>query len=175
MWRVPDFRAKHLFQMWPASGSASTVAPIPNLGFQVENYRDKVRTLAIVWLVYAGISLLMGFAGLTFARHFFAGAMGPWGGAWGGPWMHGPWAQGGPPVPWFWPAVLGVAWAALIVRCLLAVAAGWGLLEHASWGRVVAIIAAILSLIKFPFGTAMGIWTLVVLLGYRNATLYQQL
>jgi hypothetical protein len=39
----------------------------------------------------------------------------------------------------------------------------------------VAIVAAFLSLLKFPLGTAMGIWTLVVLLGYRNATLYEQL
>ena len=48
-------------------------------------------------------------------------------------------------------------------------------LERAPWGRVVAIVAAILCLLKFPFGTAMGIWTLIVLLGYRNSTLYEQL
>jgi len=41
-------------------------------------------------------------------------------------------------------------------------------------GRIVAIIAAILSLIRFPLGTALGIWTLIVLLGYRNTTLYEQ-
>lgn len=62
-----------------------------------------------------------------------------------------------------------------MVRTALASVAAWGLLEHERWGRIVAIIAAILSLIKFPLGTAMGIWTLVVLLGYRNATLYEQL
>jgi hypothetical protein len=39
----------------------------------------------------------------------------------------------------------------------------------------VAIVAAVFSLLKFPFGTAMAIWTLVVLLGYRNTTLYEQL
>jgi hypothetical protein len=39
----------------------------------------------------------------------------------------------------------------------------------------VAIVAAFLSLLKFPFGTALGIWTLVMLLGYRNTTLYQTL
>jgi hypothetical protein len=39
----------------------------------------------------------------------------------------------------------------------------------------VAIVAAFLSVLKFPFGTAMGIWTLVMLLGYRNTTLYGQL
>jgi len=26
-----------------------------------------------------------------------------------------------------------------------------------------------------PFGTALGIWTLVTLMGYRNQTLYEQL
>jgi hypothetical protein len=39
----------------------------------------------------------------------------------------------------------------------------------------VAIVAAFLSLLKFPFGTALGIWTLITLLGYRNSTLYSQL
>jgi len=39
----------------------------------------------------------------------------------------------------------------------------------------VAIVAAIVNIYKFPFGIAMGIWTLVVLLGYRNSTLYEQL
>jgi hypothetical protein len=34
---------------------------------------------------------------------------------------------------------------------------------------------AFLSLFKFPIGTAIGIWTLVTLLGYRNQTLYDQL
>ena len=42
-------------------------------------------------------------------------------------------------------------------------------------GRVVAIVAAFLSLLRFPFGTALGIWTLVMLMGYRNASLYDQL
>jgi hypothetical protein len=66
-------------------------------------------------------------------------------------------------------------WVAVLVRGALAVAAGWGLMERTQWGRIVAIVAAILSLLKFPFGTALGIWTLVVLLGYRNSTLYEQL
>jgi hypothetical protein len=37
-------------------------------------------------------------------------------------------------------------------------------------------VAAFLNLFKFvPIGTALGIWTLVVLMGYRNQTLYEQL
>jgi hypothetical protein len=47
-------------------------------------------------------------------------------------------------------------------------------MEQAPWARTVAIVAACLSLLKIPFGTALGIWTLVMLVGYRNATLYEQ-
>jgi hypothetical protein len=62
-----------------------------------------------------------------------------------------------------------------VLRSGLALAAGWGLMERAQWGRIVAIIAAFLCLLKVPIGTALGIWTLVTLLGYRNTTLYDQL
>jgi hypothetical protein len=48
-------------------------------------------------------------------------------------------------------------------------------MERAPWGRVVAIVAAFLGILKFPFGTAIGIWTLVVLMGYRNSSLYDRL
>jgi hypothetical protein len=70
---------------------------------------------------------------------------------------------------------LNFAWDILLLRSGLALAAGLGLLERAPWGRIVAIVAAFLSLLKFPFGTAIGIWTLVVLMGYRNSSLYEQL
>jgi len=76
---------------------------------------------------------------------------------------------------WFGSALLHFAWVFLVLRAGLALAAGWGLLEQAPWGRIVAIVAAIFSLLRFPFGTAMGIWTLVMLLGYRNSTLYDRL
>jgi len=60
-------------------------------------------------------------------------------------------------------------------RAALALASGWGLIQHARWGRIFAIFVAIVSLFRFPLGTALGIWTLVVLLGARNAVLYEQL
>jgi hypothetical protein len=53
--------------------------------------------------------------------------------------------------------------------------AGWGLLERTQWGRIVAIIAAILSLIRIPLGTALGIATLIILIGARNWMLYDEL
>lgn len=141
--------------------SAPPVPPVPGLQFEVENYANKIRVLSIFWYVYAGLGFLLGIAGLTFAKAFFSGMMGPW--------AHGP-------MPFFFgPAVLHMIWIGLVIRSLLAVAAGYGLMTHQPWGRLVAIIAAIFCMLKFPWGTAMGIWTLVVLLGYRNESLYNQL
>jgi hypothetical protein len=41
--------------------------------------------------------------------------------------------------------------------------AGIGLLKHRSWARILAIILAVLALIMFPIGTAVGLYTLWVL------------
>jgi hypothetical protein len=145
---------------------APAAPPVPGLQFEVERYASKIKTLSVFWFIYAALGFILGVAGLTFAKAFFSGGFGPW--------MNGPWQHG--PVPFFLGGpILGLIWTFLVLRSVLALAAGWGLMEHAPWGRMVAIVAAILSLIKFPFGTALGIATLVILLGYRNSTLYDHL
>jgi hypothetical protein len=141
--------------------------PVPGLQFELEHYAGKVKVLGILWLVYAGLSILLGFAGLTFARALMAGGFGPW--------MHGPWMNGPGAPNWVFPIAFHLAWLFLSIRAVVCALAGWGLLEHTGWGRIAAIVIGILSLIKFPFGTALGIATLVILLGYRNSTLYEQL
>jgi hypothetical protein len=143
----------------PAVG---VIPPVPGFEFQLENYAGKVKTLSILWYVYAGLTLILGFAAISFLHAFFNGALGNL--------MHGP-----PPPAWLAPLILRFAIPAILLRSALAFAAGWGLMDRSSWGRIMAIVAAILSLLKFPFGTALGIWTLVMLLGYRNARLYEQL
>jgi hypothetical protein len=139
---------------------------MPGMGFELDIYAGKIKTLSVVWFIYAGLSLLLGIAGLTFAKAFLMGNFSPWSRGWDG--------NGGPPM-WFAPAFLHFVWVMLVMRSALALVAAWGLMERAPWGRIVAIVAAVLSLLKFPFGTALGIWTLVVLLGFRNARLYEQL
>jgi hypothetical protein len=141
---------------------AAPVPPVPNFGFQLQTYSSRVRALSIVWFVYGGLSLAFGFLGMMFASSFFHGGFGPWGTGFGPGW-------------WFGPALMRFAWSILIVRSALALLAGWGLMERTSWGRVIAIVAALTSLLRIPIGTALGIWTLVSLLGYRNTTLYDQL
>jgi hypothetical protein len=140
---------------------------VPNMAFELANYSNRVRALSTVWFIYGGLVLLTGLIGLSFANSFFNG---------GGMWMRGPWAHGNFPFgPEFGHSIIRFVWVMVILRAALAFVAGWGLMEHAPWGRVVAIVAAFLSILKIPFGTAIAIWTLVTLLGYRNTTLYDQL
>jgi hypothetical protein len=143
---------------------AAAAAPaIPGYELQLHNYASQVRALSIVWYIYAGLSLAVGLLGLAFISHMPQ-------------WLHGLGAGGDWPLgPWFGVAILRFAWVILIARTALAVAAGWGLHEHAPWGRVVAIVAAVINILHFPIGTAVAIWTLIMLIGYRNSTLYDQL
>jgi zinc-ribbon domain len=40
----------------------------------------------------------------------------------------------------------------------------WGLFERRRWARILALIIGFLALLRFPFGTALGIYTLWVFL-----------
>lgn len=148
--------------------AAPPVPPVPNLGFQLATFANRIRALSTVWFIYGALVLVAGVIGLSFANSFLNGGFGPWAHA---PWMHGHFPFG----PGFGPAFMRFAWVMVILRAGLAFAAGWGLMQREQWGRVVAIVAAVLSILKIPFGTALAIWTLVTLLGYRNTTLYDQL
>ncbi len=126
----------------------------------------RIRALSIVWFIYGGLSLALSLFGLAFANAFFHGPM---------PWAYGPWAHG-ISGPWlFGPGLVHLALGFAVVRSVLAFLAGWGLMERTQWGRVMALVAAFFSLLRIPVGTALGIWTLVTLFGYRNTTLYDQL
>ncbi len=55
------------------------------------------------------------------------------------------------------------------------VIAGWGLMAHRPWARMLAIVLGCISLIHFPFGTALGIYTLWVLVSEGADVEYQRL
>jgi hypothetical protein len=53
--------------------------------------------------------------------------------------------------------------------------AGWGLLSREPWARMLAIILGAVSLVDVPFGTALGIYTLWVLLPARSEEEFRQI
>ena len=113
-----------------------------------------VQTLGILWCVYGVYRAISGIiAGL-----FLMGmSSGPFMNHWGNPGMF-PFA--GQP----WMAGLGSLVAVLLIcSAVLSFAVGFSLMTRKPWGRTLAIVVAILSLIKIPIGTALGMYTLWVL------------
>ena len=49
---------------------------------------------------------------------------------------------------------------------------GIGLLKHKSWARILVLIIAVLDLFQIPFGTAIGIYTIWVLLNDETVKLF---
>jgi hypothetical protein len=113
-----------------------------------------VRILAILWLVLSLFRLIPGVAmmGIFGAGRAFI-----------------------PGIPFFVHGILSVAGFMFIIGGLLGLAAGWGLLQREPWGRVTALVVGILNLIDPPFGTALGIYTLWVLLPAESEQEYRQL
>jgi ABC-type polysaccharide/polyol phosphate export permease len=65
----------------------------------------------------------------------------------------------------FLTGTIGIAIAAfLIVVSIPGIIAGIGLLKYRPWARILAIVVGVLHILSFPFGTALGVYTLVVLL-----------
>ena len=151
------------------------VAPNPNrfgVGspgmVSIVTVERRVNALAVGWFVYAGLVALTGLIGLAFA-HAWMGGFGhsyePWGGrGFGHNFLNGP------TMPFVF---LRFARVVLFVKFALALAAGAGLMQKASWGRWVAIVAGCLAIFHPILGTALGIWTLVVLLNAPNAAGYE--
>ena len=52
----------------------------------------------------------------------------------------------------------------VLAKAALGFLAGWGLTQREGWARVLALVLAFISLFNIPFGTAIGVYTLWVLL-----------
>jgi zinc-ribbon domain len=131
----------------PGPPPAAPVRPV------LSRVAGHARTLAVFWIAYSALQLLRGggrLIGAQFMRHV---GFTWWGGA--------PW---GWPVGHFVPAVLSALAMGSLILAVGGFAAGWGLLERCSWGRTLAIAVAIFALFHPLLGTALGVYTLWVLL-----------
>ena len=110
-----------------------------------------VRLLGILWLAISALRLIPGLIlmALGSARLF------------------------PPDVPQFVHAILPAIGMAFLFLAGIGIAAGWGLLAHQPWARMLAIIFGAFSLIDIPFGTAIGVYTLWVLLPAESEQEYK--
>jgi hypothetical protein len=103
-----------------------------------------VRLLGILWLALSALHLFPGLVLLSVA---------------GSVWGFLP-----PGVPGFVHGILSAVGWVLLAGSILGLVTGWGLLQREPWARTLAIVMGFLNLLHMPFGTALGIYTLWVLL-----------
>ncbi|MEO8596345.1 MAG: zinc ribbon domain-containing protein [Candidatus Solibacter sp.] len=102
-----------------------------------------VRNVAIAWLVYSALRVLPGFLLRSMSNWDF-----PFGGD----------------MPYFVRGVVQTVGGFFVFTGVLGLIAGWGLYERRHWARILAIVLAFLNLLHPPLGTALGFYTLWVLL-----------
>jgi len=72
--------------------------------------------------------------------------------------------------------LLGVIAILLLAKAALGFLAGWGLLQHEKWARILALVLGFVSLFtNIPFGTALGVYTMWVLLPQESEREYEAL
>jgi hypothetical protein len=100
---------------------------------------NNLRLLGILWIALSALRLLGAGALLVVANFLFADREFLW-------------------------AICSLVGGFLLILAVGGMAAGWGLWERLSWARPLALGVAAVSLLDIPFGTALGIYTLLVLL-----------
>jgi len=127
-----------------------------------------VRTLATLWtingilrLMEVGSMMVFGSMFFPFMRGWGRGAVWPFGGRWG---MDVPFLGG----------LFSVA-VFLGLFGVLHLVLAWGLFERQPWARVLGLVIGFLALLRFPLGTALGIYTLWVLLPEESGREYDRL
>jgi ABC-type glycerol-3-phosphate transport system permease component len=130
--------------------------PQPPVPIYLPRVQRNLQVLGILWCVLGVYRIASGLFAITFLRALSTHNFGNDG------WVFGRHWGGGVSPLWLgnlWPIFITTA----ILMAALAIFAGYGLLQRRPWGRTVAIVAAILALLKIPFGTALAIYTLWVL------------
>jgi hypothetical protein len=114
-----------------------------------------VRLLGILWLAISAFRLI---PGLALVSIFHAGF----------PFFP-------PGIPGFVHGLMRGLGGLLLVGGVIGIVAGWGLLERQPWARMLAIVLGCFSLLDMPFGTALGIYTLWVLLPAGSEEEYRRI
>jgi hypothetical protein len=150
-----------------AQGPAATAAPVapPAQSGDDSRVRRHIHLLATLWLLSGVLRLVAVGSFLLFGHLFLSrGWMGfgawPWGRGWGFDSF----------LPGFFS--LGIFLGLFgVLHLLLA----WGLFERQPWARALGLVLGIFALLRFPLGTALGIYTLWVLAPEHSAREYDSL
>jgi hypothetical protein len=126
--------------------------------------REHVRLVGILWLAYSALHVIAGVVLIIVAQTIFSNSNA----------IH---INSGPPPEvsvWLRPLLTFFGWL-ILAKAAAGFIAGSGLLQRESWARVVALVMGFIALLNVPLGTALGIYTLWVLLPAQSDDEYQAL
>jgi predicted nucleic acid-binding Zn ribbon protein len=132
------------------------------VAYRRNRVQEHVRLLGILWMAYSALLVVGGVLLVAVARTIFGGFM--------------RFPNGPPPEinVWLRP-LLTLIGGVILGKAAAGFVAGWGLLQRESWARVVTLVVGFLTLFNIPLGTALGIYTLWVLLPTQSDDEYQAL
>jgi hypothetical protein len=120
-----------------------------------------VRLLALFWLAFSAFNTVGAIVLYIVANTIFAHAS-----EFGAPEGAGAFLR----------PLLSVIAILLLAKAALGFIAGWGLLQAEGWARILALVLGFISLFtNIPFGTALGIYTMWVLLSSDSEREYEAL
>lgn len=132
-----------------------TIAGYPRRG----RVQEHVRLLGILWMALSAFDAVEGVVLYILANTLFFNRF-----------------QGGPPpeARAFLHPLLTFLGILLVVKAAAGFAAGWGLLQREPWARVLTLVIGFISLFfNIPFGTALGVYTMWVLLPTQSEQEYE--
>jgi zinc-ribbon domain len=139
--------------------NATSVNPpttVPGAG-RSGRVQKHLRTLGILWIVVGALWIIPSIVlmGLSHSSHIVIGD---------DMFTHA-----------FMPPMLFSMGSIFLIVAAGGILVGWGLMNHERWARTTAIVIGILAVFHPPFGTALGIYTLWVLLPAEAAAEYDRL
>ncbi len=125
------------------------VGPVTAMQPRRSRVQEHIHLLGILWLAISAFNAVGGVILYILANTLFAHMR----------------DLGAPEAPTaFLRPLLSVVAILVLAKAALGFIAGWGLLRREPWARIVALVLAFLALLNVPFGTAIGVYTLWVLL-----------
>jgi hypothetical protein len=136
-----------------SSSSAGVAGPVA--GGRVAQH---IQLLGVLWMVVSTLSLIGGAVLFMLANTLFAS---------------GEFRSSG--APHFLQPLLSFIGVLVLAKGTLGFVTGWGLMQRRPWARMLAVVLGFVVMLQIPFGTALGFYTLWVLLSQDAERQYSSL
>jgi hypothetical protein len=116
-----------------------------------------IQTVAVLWMIVSAFWLLIGLGVFLVGTIVLPNLL------------------TGLPLHFLVPGITSAVGIVFLAVSVCGLAAGWGLIQREGWARIVIVVLSFFALLRFPLGTALGIYTLWVLLPLEAAQEYARI